>query len=203
MGWLSPLEAANRYRRVHAPSYVRRRRPRRLCRIVAFRNIFRRRRRGRTVVIGAGKAAGAMAAAVEDHWPGAYRGLVVTRYGHAAPCRANRGHRSRASGARTQPGARPRGASLAHGARLGAGRSRALPDFRRRLGAAGAAGARPHARGQTGDQPRPAASGATISEMNCVRKHLSAIKGGRLACRCAPARVVTLMISDVPGDDPR
>ena len=45
-------------------------------------------------------------------------------------------------------------------------------------------------------------SGAAIDEMNCVRKHLSAIKGGRLAARCAPARVVTLMISDVPGDDP-
>ena len=63
-----------------------------------------------------------------------------------------------------------------------------------------AAGA--HPRRQAGDQPRAAESGAGIAEMNCVRKHLSAIKGGRLAAAAAPARVVGLIVSDVPGDDP-
>ena len=85
---------------------------------------------------------------------------------------------------------------------LGAGRSGAVPDLRRRLGAA----ALP-APGLTLEDKQAVnrallRSGANIGEMNCVRKHLSAIKGGRLAAACAPARVVTLLISDVPGDDP-
>ncbi|OYU46764.1 MAG: glycerate kinase [Burkholderiales bacterium PBB4] len=164
--------------------------------------------RGRTVVLGAGKAAAAMAHAVETHWPAQapLSGLVVTRYGHTPP--------------------RPQGAmarihivEAAHPVPDAAG----LAASQRMLELAG---------GLTADDlvlclisgggssllslPAPGlslaekqritqdllASGASISEMNCVRKHLSAIKGGRLARACGPAQVVTLLISDVPGDDP-
>ena len=83
-------------------------------------------------------------------------------------------------------------------------RSRAVPDLRRRLGACSPLPLDgPHAGGQAGGQSRAARVAARrISEMNCVRRHLSAIKGGRLAAACHPAQVVTLLISDVPGDDP-
>jgi hydroxypyruvate reductase len=156
---------------------------------------------GRTIVVGAGKAAAAMAAAVEAHWPGPLEGLVVTRYGHGVRCR------------------RIEVVEAAH----------PVPDA---AGRAGAARMLELVRGLTPDDlvlclmsggasallalPAPGLtledkqainrallrSGAAIGEMNCVRKHLSAIKGGRLAAAAAPARVVTLVISDVPGDDP-
>jgi len=158
--------------------------------------------RGRTVVIGAGKAAAAMAAAVEAHWPAdkPLSGMVVTRYGHGAAT------------------SRIEVVEAAHPVPDAAGEQAATRMFEL-------------LRGLTADDlvlclisgggssllALPAAgltladkqavnrallkSGANIHEMNCVRKHLSAIKGGRLALACSPARVVTLGISDIPGDD--
>ncbi|MBM3749395.1 MAG: DUF4147 domain-containing protein, partial [Acidobacteria bacterium] len=158
--------------------------------------------KGRTVVIGAGKAAAAMAAAVEAHWPAdkPLSGRVVTRYGHGAPT------------------ARIEVVEAAHPVPDAAGEQAAAAMFEL-------------VKGLTADDlvlclisgggsallvlPAPGLtladkqavnrallkSGANIHEMNCVRKHLSAIKGGRLALACAPARVVTLGISDIPGDE--
>ncbi len=158
---------------------------------------------GRTVVVGAGKAAAAMALAVETHWPAnqPLSGVVVTRYGHGV-------------------------GKLSRIEVLEAGHP--VPDA---AGEAAAARILAAVRGLTEDDlviclisgggsallslPLPGAaladkqevnrallrSGAGIHEINCVRKHLSAIKGGRLAMAAAPARVVTLVISDVPGDD--
>jgi hydroxypyruvate reductase len=156
---------------------------------------------GRTVVIGAGKAAAAMAVAVERHWTGPLSGLVVTRYGHGAPTRSieviEAGHPV------------PDSASVEAAQRIictvsgltaddlvlclmsgGASSLLALPvpgvtlQYKQQLNAA------------------LLRSGATIHEMNTVRKHLSVIKGGRLAALAAPAKVVTLVVSDVVGDDP-
>ncbi len=156
---------------------------------------------GRTVVIGAGKAAAAMARAVEDHWPGPLSGLVITRYGHAVPCQ-----RIKVTEA-----------------------SHPVPDA---AGLAATRAMRALCQGLTADDlviclisgggsallvdPAPGvtladkqrinaallACGADIAAMNTVRRHLSAVKGGQLAALCHPARVVTLAISDVPGDDP-
>lgn len=157
--------------------------------------------KGRTVVVGCGKAAASMAKAVEDHWQGELSGLVVTRYEHRVPTR------------------RIEVVEAAH----------PVPDLAGREAAERILGM---VRGLTADDlvlflasgggsallsmPAPGLtladkqainkallrSGANITEMNCVRKHLSAIKGGRLAAACAPAKVVTLAISDIPGDDP-
>ncbi len=156
---------------------------------------------GRTLVIGAGKAAATMAQAVEANWNGPLEGLVVTRYGHAVPCRT----------IEVVEAAHP------------------VPD---EAGRAAAERMLAMVQGLTDDDlviclisgggsalltlPAPGLtladkqevnrallrSGADITQMNCVRKHLSAIKGGRLAAAAAPARVVTLIVSDVPGDDP-
>lgn len=157
--------------------------------------------KGRTIAVGAGKAAAAMAAAVEANWSGPIAGLVVTRYGHSVPCRQV----EVIEAAHPVPDA------------AGLGAARRILDL---------------VRGLTEDDlvlcllsggassllvlPAPGISladkqvinrallrcGAPIGEMNCVRKHLSAIKGGRLAIAAAPASVVSLIISDVPGDDP-
>lgn len=157
--------------------------------------------KGRTIVIGAGKAAAAMAQAVEDHWDGPLSGLVVTRHGHAVPCRsievAEAGH------------------PISDAAGLGAtARMRALLDGLTAddlvlcliSGGGSALLAAPPPGVALADEQRLMASllrsGATIAEMNCVRKHLSMVRGGRLALAAAPARIVTLIISDVPGDDP-
>lgn len=156
--------------------------------------------KGRTIVIGAGKAAGAMALAVERHWPGEVSGLVVTRYGHGAPSRRieviEAGH----------PLPDAAGAGSAERI-LAAVRGLTPQDLVLCLlsGGASALLALP-APGLTLDDKRAVtrallASGATIAEINGLRKHLSAIKGGRLALAAAPAPVVTLAISDVPGDD--
>ena len=157
--------------------------------------------KGRTLVLGAGKAAASMARAVERHWDGPLQGLVVTRYGHAVQC--DRIEVVEAS----HPV--PDAAGLAAAQRI--------LDLARGLGpddlalclisGGGSALLTLPAEGLTlGDKQVVNAallkSGANITEMNCVRKHLSAIKGGRLAVACGPARVVTLVISDVPGDDP-
>ena len=156
---------------------------------------------GRTLVVGAGKAAAAMARAVEEHWPGPLDGLVVTRYGHGLPCRRiaviEAGHplpdqAGRAAAARVLEAVDRLGADDLLLCLISGGGSALL--------AAPAAGI-----GLDDKQAVTRAllrSGASISEINTVRKHLSAVKGGRLAQRAAPARVVTLAVSDVPGDDP-
>jgi glycerate 2-kinase len=157
---------------------------------------------GRCIVVGGGKSAAVMAAALEDAWPDvALEGTVVTRYGHAVPTRLIEVIEA----------------------------SHPVPDINSELGAikvlqrvhgltkddlvialmsggASALLAAPVSGLTLGDKQAInralLACGANITEMNAVRKHLSAIKGGRLAAAAAPARVVTLAISDVPGDDP-
>ncbi len=157
--------------------------------------------RGRSVVIGAGKASAAMAQALEAHWPGELSGLVVTRYGYAVPCR------------------RIEIVEAAHPVPDQAG----LTAARRMLERVGGLSADDLvicliSGGASSLLPLPATGldlaakqqinrellrcGATIGEMNCLRRHLSSIKGGRLAAACHPARVVNLLISDVPGDRP-
>jgi glycerate 2-kinase len=156
---------------------------------------------GRTVVVGAGKAAATMARAVEAHWQGALSGLVVTRYDHGAPT------------------ARIEVVEASHPVPDAAGEAAA----RRILGLVAGLSADDLvlcliSGGGSSLLPLPLPgltladeqavnrallkSGAGIGAMNCVRRHLSAIKGGRLAAACHPARVVTLLISDVPGDRP-
>lgn len=157
--------------------------------------------RGRLIVIGAGKASAAMARSVEDNWHGPISGLVVTRYGYSVPCD------------------RIKIVEASH----------PVPDA---AGFAAAQQMLELVRGLTADDTvlclisgggssllvspidgitledkqmvnrQLLKSGATISEINYVRRHLSAIKGGRLAAACHPAKVVSLLISDVPGDDP-
>ena len=162
--------------------------------------------RGRTLVIGAGKAGGAMAAAVDALWPRAapISGLVVTRYGHVPPAyKAHPGRIEVTEAAHPVPDA----AGLAAAqriARLTQGLSADDLVLCLISGGGSALLALPADGLSLQDKQAIAKallrSGAAIDEMNCVRKHLSAIKGGRLAAMCAPARVVTLLISDVPGD---
>ncbi len=165
-------------------------------------------KRGRTLVLGAGKAGGAMAAAVDALWPAdaPLSGLVITRYGHVPPAYRARPGRIEVVEARhpvpDEAGARAtlRLAALAQGLTaddlvlclISGGGSSLLS-----MPAPGLTLADKQAINQA-----LLDSGAAIDEMNCVRKHLSGIKGGRLARLCAPARVVTLLISDVPGDAP-
>jgi hydroxypyruvate reductase len=164
--------------------------------------------RGRTIVLGAGKAAGAMAQAVEALWPAdaPLQGLVVTRYHHTPPRPAGLQQRIEVVEA-SHPV--PDDAGLAAAQRILAmahGLTRDDLVLCLMSGGASAVLTLP-AEGLTLAEKQRInrdllGSGATIGEMNCVRKHLSRIKGGRLAAACAPARVVTLAISDVPGDDP-
>src|SRR4051812_32446875 len=164
--------------------------------------------RGRTIVLGAGKAGGAMAQAVEALWPAnaAIEGLVVTRYDHTPPRPAGLPQRIEVvEAAHPVPDAAglqaaERILSLAHGL---------TPDdlVLCLISGGGSALLTLPAEGLTLEDKQRInrellESGANIVEMNCVRKHLSRIKGGRLAAACAPAKVVTLTISDVPGDDP-
>lgn len=156
---------------------------------------------GRTLVIGAGKGAAAMAKAVEDHWQGELSGLVVTRYGHGADCKKI----EVVEAAHPVPD---------EAGRAAAGRIMQMVQGLNEndlvlclISGGGSALLALPAEGITLEQKQAVnrallRSGATISEMNCVRKHLSTIKGGRLGLACSPARVVTLLISDVPGDDP-
>ena len=160
---------------------------------------------GRLVVIGAGKASAAMAQAVEAHWqgdPAKLEGLVVTRYGYEQPCQRIEivqaahpvpdaaGLQAAQRLMQTVQGLKPEDWVLCL---ISGGGSALLPlplpgltlEDKQNLNRA------------------LLASGATIGEMNTVRRHLSAIKGGRLGVACAPARVRTLLLSDVPGDDPR
>lgn len=157
--------------------------------------------KGRLIVIGAGKASAAMAKAVETHWPGELSGIVVTRYGYEEPCE------------------RIEILSAAHPVPDEAGHQAAQKildcvgnltpdDLVLCLISGGASALLPlPADGLTLEDKQRInkdllRSGATIREMNCVRRHLSGIKGGRLAAACYPAQVINLLISDVPGDDP-
>lgn len=156
---------------------------------------------GRLWVIGAGKASAAMARAVEQHWPGPLSGLVVTRYGYGVPCERI----EIVEAAHPVPDA----AGLHAAQRILASVSGLTPqDIVLCLISGGGSALLPlPLDGLTLDDKQSInrallASGATIGEMNCVRRHLSAIKGGRLAAACHPARVITLLISDVPGDQP-
>jgi hydroxypyruvate reductase len=178
-----------------------RRRSARPCLKSACRRIFRPGRKGRTIVVGAGKAGGAMAKAVEDHWQGPLEGLVVTRYGHGAPCRRI----EVVEASHPVPDAAGQEAAKRILAMV---RGLTPEDLVLCLisGGGPALLALPAEGVSLADKQAInkalLKSGATISEMNCVRRHLSAIKGGRLAAAAAPAPVVSLMISDVPGDDP-
>lgn len=157
--------------------------------------------KGRTIVVGAGKAAAAMAKAVETHWSGTIEGLVITRYEHGLPC------------------SRIEVVEASHPVPDAAGQAAARRILDRVKGltaddlvlclisGGGSALMAIPAEGLTLADKQAVnkallKSGANIAEMNCVRKHLSAIKGGRLAAAAYPAKVVSLMISDVPGDDP-
>ena len=158
--------------------------------------------RGRCVVVGAGKASAAMAAALEAAWPNVdLSGVVVTRYGHAVP--TGRIEIIEAS----HPVPDDRSAEAARRI-LAAVEGLTADDMVIALiSGGGSALMVSPAEGMTLADKMAVnrallASGATISEMNAVRKHLSRIKGGRLALAAKPARVVSLLISDVPGDDP-
>ena len=156
--------------------------------------------KGRLVVIGAGKASAAMARAVEDHWSGPLTGLVVTRYGYNVPCQSI----EIVEAAHPVPDA---AGEVAARRMLQTVANLSSDDLVLCLISGGGSSLLP--------LPLPGltladekalnrdllASGATISEMNCVRRHLSGIKGGRLAAACHPAKVLNLIISDVPGDD--
>ena len=164
--------------------------------------------KGRTVVLGAGKAGGAMAQAVEALWPkdAPLSGLVVTRYGHTPPRPAGLPQRIEVVEA-SHPV--PDAAGLQAAERILALAQGLTADdlVLCLISGGGSALLTLPAEGislalKQDINRQLLASGANIAEMNGVRKHLSRIKGGRLAAACAPARVVTLTISDVPGDDP-
>ncbi|HEX5789449.1 MAG TPA: glycerate kinase [Woeseiaceae bacterium] len=153
------------------------------------------------VVLGAGKASAEMARVVEAHWRGPLRGLVVTRYGHAVPCDrievVEAGHP-----VPDEAGVRATARILAMADALTAGDTVLCL-----LSGGGSALLTAPADGVTLAEKQALskallACGATISEINRVRRHLSRVKGGRLAARCHPAKTIALMISDVPGDAP-
>ncbi|WP_298232246.1 glycerate kinase [uncultured Azohydromonas sp.] len=157
--------------------------------------------KGRTLVIGAGKASAEMARALEQHWDGPLEGLVITRYGYEVPCERI----EIVQAAHPVPDA----AGLRATERVRALVSGLTADdlVIALISGGGSALLVGPAPGLTLEHKQAVnkallASGASISEMNCVRRHLSAVKGGRLAAACHPARVLTLLISDVPGDNP-
>jgi glycerate 2-kinase len=156
---------------------------------------------GRLVVIGAGKASAAMARAVEDNWPGELSGVVVTRYGYHVHCERI----DIVEAAHPVPDA----AGIAASERI----LHAVKDLQPNdlvlcliSGGGSALLVRPLPGLTLADKQAVnralLKSGASIAEINCVRRHLSAVKGGRLAAACYPAQLLTLLISDVPGDNP-
>lgn len=157
--------------------------------------------KGRTVVIGAGKASAAMARALEDRWPHPLEGLVVTRYGYGEDCRRI----EIVEAAHPVPDEKGRAAA---GRMLEKVKGLSPDDLLLCLisGGASALLALPAPGLTLADKQEVnralLKSGAHIGEMNTVRKHLSAIKGGRLAIAAQPARVLSWLISDVPNDDP-
>ena len=157
--------------------------------------------KGRTVVVGAGKGAAQLAAAFESLWDGPLSGVVVTRYGYGCPTRSIRVMEA----AHPVPDA----AGLAASAALfQAVQGLGSDDLVVALVCGGGSALLPCPPGPLGLEDEAAlnrallASGAPISVMNAIRKQVSGIKGGRLAAACHPARVVSLVVSDVPGDDP-
>jgi hydroxypyruvate reductase len=174
------------------------------CLPTALADLLPRAPRGRLIVVGAGKASAAMARAVEVHsnnWPGPLSGRVVTRYGYAVPCARieiiEAGHPT------------PDAAGMQAARRLLDCVQGLTPDdtVLCLISGGGSALLPLPLDGLTLDDKQQInrallKSGASIGEINCVRRHLSAIKGGRLAAACHPARVITLAISDVPGDRP-
>lgn len=157
--------------------------------------------KGRLVVIGAGKASAAMAREAERNWPGELSGIVVTRYGYKVPCERI----EILEAAHPLPDAAGQAAARRI---LSAVRGLSEDDMVLCLisGGGSALLAQPLEGITLADKlavnKALLHSGASISEINCVRRHLSAIKGGRLAAACHPAKVVSLLISDVPGDHP-
>ncbi|MDF8358225.1 MULTISPECIES: glycerate kinase [Ensifer] len=157
--------------------------------------------KGRTVVVGAGKGAAQMAAAFERHWDGPLSGVIVTRYGYAAPCETI----EVLEASHPLPDENGLLASKRLLAEVG---GLTEDDLVVALVCGGGSALLP--------SPPPGltledeiavnrallASGAPISAMNAVRKHVSMIKGGRLAAAAYPAKVVSLIVSDIPGDDP-
>lgn len=157
--------------------------------------------KGRTIVIGAGKASAAMARALEDHWHGPLEGLVVTRYGYELPCERI----EIVQAAHPVPDA----AGLVASQRIAQLVTGLTPDdlVIALISGGGSSLLVAPAEGLTLADKQAVnaallASGASISEMNCVRRHLSGLKGGRLGALCHPAQLLTLLISDVPGDAP-
>lgn len=156
----------------------------------------------KAIVIGAGKAAASMAKVFEDNWRGEVSGLVVTRYGHAVDCQCIEVVEA-AHPVPDDMGEKVARRILALVSDLseadlvvclisGGGSSLlSLPVPSLTL------------QDKQSINKQLLQSGAAINEMNCVRKHLSSIKGGRLARACMPATLVTYVISDVPGDDLR
>lgn len=157
--------------------------------------------KGRTVVVGAGKGAAQMAAAFERHWDGPLSGVVVTRYGYAAPC-------EKIEVLEASHPLPDENGLLASKRLLAEVSGLTEDDLVVALVCGGGSALLP--------SPPPGltledeiavnrallASGAPISAMNAVRKHVSMIKGGRLAAAAYPAKVVSLIVSDIPGDDP-
>ncbi len=157
--------------------------------------------RGRTVVVGAGKAAAAMAQALEAHWSGPLSGVVVTRYGHRVPTRCIEVLEA------AHPVPDEASARAAQRIRQAVSGLSAEDLVICLISGGGSALMVAPVPGLTlaDKQAMNRAllkSGATIQEMNTVRKHLSTLKGGQLTALCRPAAVVSLLISDVPGDDP-
>jgi hydroxypyruvate reductase len=157
--------------------------------------------KGRLIVIGAGKASAAMARAVETRWPGDLSGLIVTRYGYGVQCERI----EIVEAAHPVPDA----AGVAAAWRILEQVQGLSPDdlVLCLISGGGSSLLAAPLEGLTLDDKQIVSRallrcGASISEMNCVRRHLSAIKGGRLGAACCPARVLTLCISDVPGDSP-
>jgi glycerate 2-kinase len=156
--------------------------------------------KGRTIVVGTGKASAAMAQVLETSWDGPLSGLIVTRYGHAVPCNQI----EIVEAAHPVPDdAGTKGARRMLSMVQGLTKDDLVIAL---ISGGGSALLSLPAEGISVEDKRAVnrallKSGAPISEMNCVRKHLSAIKGGRLAAAAHPARVVSLVISDVPGDD--
>ena len=156
--------------------------------------------KGRTIIIGAGKASAAMARTLEQHWDGPLEGLVVTRYGHSAPCQRIEIVEA-AHPVPDQSGfdASQRIAALVSGltaddlviALISGGGSSLLVAPAPGLTLAD----------KQAISAALLAKGASIAEMNCLRRHLSSLKGGRLGAMCSPARLVALLMSDVPGDN--
>ena len=157
--------------------------------------------KGRTVVIGAGKAASQMASAFETLWDGPLDGVVVARHGPVEPCRRIKVLQS----AHPVP---DEAGLLASEALLKAVEGLSEDDLVVALISGGGSALLPappsglSLADEIAVNKALLASGAPISAMNTVRKHVSRIKGGRLAAACAPARVVSLIVSDVPGDNP-